>query len=234
MHSKNFLHRDIKPDNFLIGIGNKQHLIYVIDLGLAKRYRDPKTDDHILYKDGKNLTGTARYASVNTHLGIEQSRRDDLESLGFMLMYFARGSLPWQGMKGKTKQEKYAAIKDKKVGTSVEMLCGGYPEEFMEYISYCRKLKFAERPDYASLRKLFKELYIRSGYDNDYIYDWSKLREANNKSVTIDTTKVSSLEHCIPKRIFPITYSKMWRRRRRWGEKMVNCLTNQLFLKTNL
>ena len=92
IHSRHFLHRDIKPDNFLIGIGKKQHYVYVIDFGLAKRFRDPKTGEHIPYRDGKNLTGTARYASVNTHLGIEQARRDDLESLGYVLLYFIRVS----------------------------------------------------------------------------------------------------------------------------------------------
>eukprot|EP00826_Nyctotherus_ovalis_P065653 TRINITY_DN9654_c0_g2_i4.p1 TRINITY_DN9654_c0_g2~~TRINITY_DN9654_c0_g2_i4.p1 ORF type:complete len:301 (+),score=73.87 TRINITY_DN9654_c0_g2_i4:426-1328(+) len=189
MHSKNFLHRDIKPDNFLIGAGHKQHLIYIIDLGLAKRFQDPKTGDHIPYKDGKNLTGTARYASLNTHLGIEQSRRDDMESLGFMLMYFVRGSLPWQGMRGKTKQEKYAAIKDRKINTSIQTLCEGYPEEFAAYLNYCRQLKFTEKPDYASLKKLFKELYIRSGYANDYMYDWNAPKESNHKPLPDSTQK---------------------------------------------
>lgn len=95
LHNNHFIHRDMKPDNFLAGLGKKQHQIYLIDFGLAKRFRDPKTGEHIPYRDNKSLTGTARYASVNTHLGIEQSRRDDLESIGFILVYFLKGTLPW-------------------------------------------------------------------------------------------------------------------------------------------
>lgn len=78
IHSKDYIHRDIKPENFLMGIGNNSHIVHMIDFGLSKKYRDLKTHQHIPYKENKTLTGTARYASINAHLGIEQSRRDDL------------------------------------------------------------------------------------------------------------------------------------------------------------
>ncbi|KHG20826.1 hypothetical protein F383_06417 [Gossypium arboreum] len=151
MHSRGFLHRDIKPDNFLMGLGRKANQVYIIDYGLAKKYRDLQTHKHIPYRENKNLTGTARYASVNTHLGIEQSRRDDLESLGYVLMYFLRGSLPWQGLKAGTKKQKYDKISEKKVSTSIEVLCKSYPSEFVSYFHYCR-------------------------YQFDYIFDWTVLK----------------------------------------------------------
>lgn len=137
-----------------MGLGKKGNLVYIIDFGLAKKYRDGRTHKHIPYRENKNLTGTARsvvyrylyindcvsttffyqfvygchrYASINTHLGIEQSRRDDLESLGYVLMYFNRGSLPWQGLKAATKRQKYERISEKKMSTPIEELCKGYP-----------------------------------------------------------------------------------------------------------
>jgi serine/threonine protein kinase len=144
LHNNHFIHRDMKPDNFLIGHGKKQNIVYVIDFGLAKRYRDPKTGEHIPYKDNKSLTGTARYASVNAHLGIEQSRRDDLEALGLVFIYLNKGQLPWQGLPARTKKEKYEKIRDKKMCTSIEALTKGMPPEFEQYLSYCRSLKFDE------------------------------------------------------------------------------------------
>lgn len=167
----------------MIGTGKKQWLVYIIDYGLAKRYRDPRTGDHIPYRDNKNLTGTARYASVNTHLGIEQSRRDDLEGIGYVLMYFNRGSLPWQGLRAKSKKEKYDRIRDIKVSTSVESLCKGFPDEFAVYLNYCHKLSFDEKPDYGYVKKIFKDLFIRKGFEWDYMYDWVMLKaQAKNTS----------------------------------------------------
>jgi len=179
IHSKYILHRDIKPDNFVVGQGLHKHRVYMIDFGLAKKYvgRDGR---HIPYREGKSLTGTARYASINTHLGIEQARRDDLESLGFVLMYFLRGSLPWQNMKATNKKEKYEKIMEKKLGTPIEILCKGFPNEFVTYLSYCRNLKFEEKPDYNHLKNLFKDLFMKSGFEFDYQYDWNVTRKVKD------------------------------------------------------
>eukprot|EP00217_Crustomastix_stigmatica_P012674 CAMPEP_0183796656 /NCGR_PEP_ID=MMETSP0803_2-20130417/12096_1 /TAXON_ID=195967 /ORGANISM="Crustomastix stigmata, Strain CCMP3273" /LENGTH=344 /DNA_ID=CAMNT_0026041309 /DNA_START=42 /DNA_END=1073 /DNA_ORIENTATION=+ len=176
VHSKSFIHRDIKPDNFLMGLGKRANQVNIIDFGLAKKYRDPKTHTHIQYRENKNLTGTARYASINTHLGIEQSRRDDLESLGYVLMYFLRGSLPWQGLKAATKKQKYEKISEKKMSTPVEVLCKGFPTEFVTYFQQCRSMRFEDKPDYSYLRKLFRDLFIHEGYQYDYVFDWTILK----------------------------------------------------------
>lgn len=174
MHNKNFIHRDIKPDNFVMGRNKKASVVHIIDFGLAKKYRDSKTNAHLPYRTLKSLTGTPRYASLNTHLGIEQSRRDDLESLGYVLMYFCRGSLPWQGLPAKNKKQKYQRITEKKASTTIEQLCEGYPTEFMTYLQYCRSLRFTDKPDYDYLVKLFRDLFQRKGYKYDGIFDWMK------------------------------------------------------------
>ena len=182
VHTKSFIHRDVKPDNFLIGLGKRQSVIHIIDFGLAKKYRDPRSHQHIPYRENKNLTGTARYASINTHIGIEQSRRDDLESLGYVLMYFIRGSLPWQGLKANTKKQKYERIMDRKMSTSTEQLCKGYATEFRSYFEYCRSLRFEDRPDYAYLKRLFKELFYRKGFQYDNMFDWTVLNLQQEKA----------------------------------------------------
>ncbi|KAJ6295911.1 hypothetical protein OIU78_023856 [Salix suchowensis] len=163
VHSKGFLHRDIKPDNFLMGLGRKANQVYIIDFGLAKRYRDATTNRHIPYRENKNLTGTARYASCNTHLGIEQSRRDDLESLGYVLLYFLRG-------RNMTKYVK------KKLSTPIEVLCKSHPVEFASYMHYCHSLTFDQRPDYGFLRRLFRDLFSHEGYEFDYVFDWTIIK----------------------------------------------------------
>jgi casein kinase 1 alpha len=189
MHVKNFIHRDIKPDNFLMGIGRHCNKLFIIDFGLAKKYRDSRTRVHIPYRDNKNLTGTARYASINAHMGIEQSRRDDMESLGYVLMYFNRGNLPWQGLKAANKKQKYEKISEKKMSTPVEMLCKGFPSEFSMYLNYCRGLRFDEAPDYMYLRQLFRILFRTLNHQYDYTFDWTMLKQkASLNSANAATT----------------------------------------------
>jgi len=177
VQNKNFIHRDIKPDNFLMGIGRHCNKVYLIDFGLAKKYRENHTKQHIPYREDKNLTGTARYASINAHLGIEQARRDDMESLGYVLMYFNRSSLPWQGLRAATKKQKYEKISEKKMSTPIEALCKGFPAEFAMYLNYCRGLRFEEMPDYMYLRQLFRILFRTLNHQYDYVFDWSMLKQ---------------------------------------------------------
>ncbi|RJE20715.1 Casein kinase I [Aspergillus sclerotialis] len=189
IHAKSFIHRDIKPDNFLMGIGKRGNQVNVIDFGLAKKYRDPKTHFHIPYRENKNLTGTARYASINTHLGVEQSRRDDMESLGYVMLYFCRGSLPWQGLKAATKKQKYDRIMEKKMTTPTEVLCRGFPNEFAIYLNYTRSLRFDDKPDYSYLRKIFRDLFVRESFQYDYVFDWTVYKYQKNAAMIADVTK---------------------------------------------
>ncbi|KAK2168796.1 hypothetical protein LSH36_14g08047 [Paralvinella palmiformis] len=202
IHNKNFIHRDIKPDNFLMGIGRQCNKLYLIDYGLAKKYRDLRTRAHIPYKEGKSLTGTARYASINAHLGVEQSRRDDMESLGYVIMYFVRGSLPWQGLKAATKKQKYEKISEKKMATPVEGLCKGYPQEFAQFLNYCKGLRFDEAPDYAYLRKdLFRRLFTKKlNYQYDFQFDWNLIKQTqshgnDDKKEIVDALRLKTAAH---------------------------------------
>ncbi|EDV38527.1 uncharacterized protein Dana_GF19391 [Drosophila ananassae] len=175
VHSRGFLHRDIKPDNFLMGLGTMSKQVYLIDFGLAKKYLDITTGVHIPYREERSLTGTARYASICAHAGVESSRRDDLVALGYVLMYFNRGSLPWQGLKASTKQQKYERIYEKKISVSVEALCEGYPCEFTMYLNYCRGLGFYDRPDYEAICRMFRMLRQGLNLRPGLIYDWDML-----------------------------------------------------------
>jgi casein kinase I homolog HRR25 len=172
IHTNSFIHRDITPDKILMGFGKHGLQAYVINFGLAKEYRDPKTHFHIPYRESKDFTGTSQYASINTHLGVERSRRDDMESLGYVMLHFCRGSLPWQGLKAATGKQKYDLIMEKKMTTPIEVLCRGLPTEFAIYLKSIRSLRFDDKPDYSYLRKIFRDLFIRESLKYDYVFDW--------------------------------------------------------------
>ena len=198
IHSRHIIHRDIKPENFLIGMGKKNSIIYICDFGLAKRFRDKKTGMHIPYKDGKKFTGTACYASIYTHCGSEQSRRDDLESLAYILIYLCKGTLPWKGLRAKNKSEKYSKILSKKINTNNENLCSGLPQEFSIFLESIRGLQFEQKPDYDYLRELLNKMNTDGIPLNKVKYDFINIFE--KKSINNNKNKLLLLENKESKR----------------------------------
>ena len=179
IHNKHILHRDIKPDNFIIGIDINSYKVYLIDFGLSKKYRSSRTLQHIKYSENKKLIGTARYASINALAGIEQGRRDDMEALSYVLIYFLRGSLPWQGLRINKKEDRYKKILEKKKIVNSKELCIGLPNQFSDFVDYCRLLKFDEEPNYEFLKGLLIQVMNNNFFEFDYVYDWSDKKNYN-------------------------------------------------------
>ena len=208
IHDKHIIHRDIKPDNLAMGRNELDGTLHLIDFGLAKKFRSSRTLKQFPLTKRKSLTGTARYASINALQGYEQSRRDDLESAGYVLMFLLRGNLPWQNIKIKGKKDKYAKICNKKKEVSSKELGMNFPSEFAEILDYFKILGYTETPDYEMCMKKMLNVIAKANETFDYIYDWTtnvnlkKRRSSKSfdpkkkfkRSHTINQQKISELE----------------------------------------
>ena len=173
LHKRGMIHRDIKPENFCFGGEDSPNQLYLIDFGLAKPYLDSNGAHHpVTY--GHSLTGTARYASVRALQGVEQSRRDDLESLAYSLIYLLKGSLPWQGLREQDQRMRMQKILELKCSITPAQLCAGLPQAFTSFVQSVKRLGYDEEPKYAEYRSIFRDLFIIEGFTYDYVYDWGK------------------------------------------------------------
>ena len=189
IHNKNIIHRDIKPSNFLFGNeGSNNNLLYLIDFGLAKKYREYNNSKHYEINEEKRLIGTARFASINAMNGLSQSRRDDLESLGYVLIYFLKGKLPWQNLLIKNKEERYEKIRQIKNDIEIKDLCGECPLEIGEYITYVKNLKYEEEPNYDFMKNIFRNLLNKLDFKFGYSYDW------DNSKTIIDISQYKDID----------------------------------------
>ena len=191
IHSKYVIHRDIKPGNFLIGDSNPT-VIYLIDFGFAKKYRSSLSKKHLQYKNHNYVSGSINYASINANLGLEQSRRDDLEALGYSLIYMANGNFPWKIVdfdKNLTLIEKINKICEMKKELKLEKLCENLPKQLIDYFKYCRNLRFEQEPDYKYLQCLFKEALMDYNYINDLNFFWIKKDSQNKTSISSEKKK---------------------------------------------
>ena len=209
IHNCDIIHRDVKPGNINIGIGNNSKFLYLIDFGLCKKYRSSSTKNHYPFEQGKDLIGNARYSSLNALEGGSQSRRDDLESLGYVLIYLCLGRLPWQGKISNSKEDKYYKIREIKKNITPSELCNSLPPQFEEYIKYVRNLGYEEDPDYSYLKNLFLIVLKNNNWEFDYYYDWDKNTLKNEEIISINRSLSSYHTHNIRERKIPILYSKI-------------------------
>ena len=180
IHENNLIHRDIKPANLVMGLGAKSHILNIIDFGLAKRFKNPETSEHISFTIDyhREMIGTPSYASINAHLGMELSRRDDLESIMYCLIYFIKGELPWSEFKPSiSKKSRLQEVKNIKLSTSIEELCHTLPSELKTFMTYCQSLQFEDKPNYVYLRQLIKDLVRNQRFSAHYDFDWNTKRD---------------------------------------------------------
>jgi serine/threonine protein kinase len=193
VHEMGFIHRDVKPANFALGRGSERYKVYLIDFGLAKQFYFEESQTHIPCKQRQGLTGTPQFASTHALLGMEQSRRDDIHALGYVVAFLLRGDLPWQALTAESTRERNRMILEMKLSTDASELLSGHPQKFAEILDHATHLEFEEAPDYRMLQQVL--------VPGDCCQSFSEIAlEALNRQLkSISNSKVGATEEVVRK-----------------------------------
>lgn len=205
VHKKQYIYRDIKPNNFLIGRGKRSNQLFLVDFGLSRKYIDEKTGKHVAFSSNHSVAGTARFASPSALSGNQQTRKDDMIALGYLWIFFMKGTLPWASIEGNDSEEKMEKMRIIKQKTPPEELCSKLPSEFSKYLKMVNELGFEEEPKYSEYRFMFRKLFLRYGFFYDYKYDWSGNPQVEPKAPHTPKQKSSSRRPPVSARLLPPT-----------------------------
>ncbi|CAK92946.1 unnamed protein product (macronuclear) [Paramecium tetraurelia] len=228
IHNKGVVHRDLKPENILFGIEDESSKIYVVDFGISKIYRDAQ-GNILPFRDNASFIGTTRYASIAAHKGHELSRKDDIESLIYVLLYFMKGQLPWQNMQNVSDEERTVKVGEMKMNMDPRELCKDVPIEFAKILEYLKQLQYNSDPNYYFVYHQFEKAAENQGIQLDNIFDWDqqqqmKISQSNNEN--IDNLQRSNTQQ----QLQPPQSTEMKKSIEKQGSNLIRQLSNNQFL----
>ncbi|CAD8185707.1 unnamed protein product [Paramecium pentaurelia] len=228
IHNKGVVHRDLKPENVLFGIDDESSKIYVVDFGISKIFRDKNGNIHP-FRDNTSFIGTTRYASIAAHKGFELSRKDDIESLIYVLLYFMKGQLPWQNMQNVSDEERTVKVGEMKMSIDLRELFKDVPIEFALILEYLKQLQYLSEPNYDFVVQQFEKAAENLGIQLDYSYDWDQQQQPMKISQSVNS-EIMQRSTTLNQQLQPPSTGEMKKSLDKQGSNLIRQMSNNQFL----